>query len=298
MGNAGYHASNYCAEAIADFDYAIANAAAVRARALSAGISSVEIDRQMADALRLSKAIKASQKFRLPDGGLMLNWEGKHIGPMIRDYASPLRLPFPLTCFEFRGNVRDQPDLRLPVILRCYEEKTDDDRWNILIEPITQMAKGYGFSHMGVIFSLDDLGDGKFRSNIYAAKAYSYGDADGEVEVSMSAYATTVVAQVIAALRCKNVGLRTEAAPDALNRKRARSGKQPFFSYHVLEISERRDPAEDDLGGSHASPRVHLRRGHIRKHPAAGSIWVNACVVGNKALGMVVKDYKVKKALI
>jgi hypothetical protein len=48
-------------------------------------------------------------------------------------------------------------------------------------------------------------------------------------------------------------------------------------------------------GGTHASPRVHLRRGHIRRLPGK-NIWVNATIVGNSDLGVVIKDYSVTKS--
>ena len=51
----------------------------------------------------------------------------------------------------------------------------------------------------------------------------------------------------------------------------------------------------DDGGGTHASPRVHLRRGHIRKIADGRTVWVQACVVGSKH-GMVLKDYKLRSA--
>jgi len=101
------------------------------------------------------------------------------------------------------------------------------------------------------------------------------------------------VAELISALSCVNVSTMTIDPPKELNKKRDARGKLPFLSYKVLEIKASRHHSENEpQGGTHASPRVHLRRGHIRRLES-GNVWVNACVVGNKALGMVTKDYRV-----
>ena len=106
-------------------------------------------------------------------------------------------------------------------------------------------------------------------------------------------FALWAVIELISALSCRNVKQRVCHEPVALNKKRIKNGNRPFYSYRILEIDEGKPATEPGAGGSHASPRVHLRRGHIRRLPDR-NVWVNACVVGNKALGMVSKDYAFK----
>lgn len=48
--------------------------------------------------------------------------------------------------------------------------------------------------------------------------------------------------------------------------------------------------------GERNGPREHLRRGHIRRLPDGRKIWVQACVVGSRALGVVRKTYAVELA--
>ena len=94
-------------------------------------------------------------------------------------------------------------------------------------------------------------------------------------------------------LGCSNVTTVDHVAPVALNKKRARSGKLPILSYKTLVIALDQAKKESSaMGGTHSSPRVHLRRGHIRKLPSEERVWVQSCVVGSKH-GMVSKDYKV-----
>jgi hypothetical protein len=68
------------------------------------------------------------------------------------------------------------------------------------------------------------------------------------------------------------------------------------FTYHVLKIpSHPRESRESTGGGSHASPRFHIRRHHIRKLPTGTLTFVRQCFVGDKLHGAVQKSYEVKK---
>lgn len=97
-------------------------------------------------------------------------------------------------------------------------------------------------------------------------------------------------------LGCSNVETADNPAPAALNKKRARAGKFPVLEYKtlVLKIDAPRTSGQAG-GGTHASPRVHLRRGHVRRLESGRRAWVQACVVGSTH-GMVLKDYRITTA--
>jgi hypothetical protein len=97
-------------------------------------------------------------------------------------------------------------------------------------------------------------------------------------------------------LGCSNVETADNPAQAALNKKRAKSGKYPVLEYKtlVLKIDRLRTSGQTD-GGSHASPRVHLRRGHVRQLETGRRVWVQACVVGSTN-GMILKDYRITTA--
>lgn len=102
------------------------------------------------------------------------------------------------------------------------------------------------------------------------------------------------ILSLIEILSCRNVTTETVYAPIALNKKREGKGKVPLFEYKILLLdmpAEHSNSAETP-GGTHASPRIHLRRGHIRRLPNK-IVWVNASVVGNRKAGMVLKDYAI-----
>lgn len=46
-------------------------------------------------------------------------------------------------------------------------------------------------------------------------------------------------------------------------------------------------------GGTHASPRLHDRRGHLRRLRGGKNVWVRPCKVGDASLGAVFHDYEV-----
>lgn len=79
-----------------------------------------------------------------------------------------------------------------------------------------------------------------------------------------------------------------------INRKRAAKGKSPIsFDWHTVEIGPKQ-VKNAPKGGTHASPRLHDRRGHWRACKGGAKVWVKACKVGSAASGVVFKDYKVK----
>lgn len=91
-------------------------------------------------------------------------------------------------------------------------------------------------------------------------------------------------------LNCVNVSTKVIDAPKFLNKKRLAKGKLPIYEYKTLVLRPNATQRLDG-GGTHDSPRVHLRRGHI-KHRKTGDFWWQPCVVGDPKRGVVMKDYR------
>lgn len=127
------------------------------------------------------------------------------------------------------------------------------------------------------------------------AKFLDEDDGMGDKRWELAHACWDTVLEVCILLACKNVYTR-EVKPSFTEKRVAAKRKRRIFTYHVLEVGDtfttgqRRGPQ-----GGRDSPRVHLRRGHVRhlsdKH-GGGITWVNATVVGSKT-GMVHKDYGV-----
>ena len=107
---------------------------------------------------------------------------------------------------------------------------------------------------------------------------------------------TMMLVQACSVINCANVATATIEPAAALNKRRQASGKQPFFSYKVLQLAgEGRAATASAAGGTHASPRMHLRRGHLRRLDSK-TIWVRPTMVGASAdSGFVAKDYAVAR---
>lgn len=92
---------------------------------------------------------------------------------------------------------------------------------------------------------------------------------------------------------CCNVKTIENLPPKFINAKRIAKGKVPFFSYRTLCIMPDAGKAQNGKGGgTHASPRLHLRRGHIRRL-GDRRVWVKSSLVGDKSKGFAGKDYTV-----
>lgn len=81
-------------------------------------------------------------------------------------------------------------------------------------------------------------------------------------------------------------------ASDGVNKKRISEGREPFYSYHVVNLSRRSRVANPvSGGGGHGKRRLHFRRGHWR-HFEKFKTWVRWCLVGDPDLGFVDKEYR------
>jgi hypothetical protein len=195
------------------------------------------------------------------------------------------------------GNLARIPELcRLPYPVCWFEAEVsmgDGMRVNIglLAHEMDGEFRGTVFTTHRDFWTLDgsvaaaNLGDDRHFTNAHA---------DAVLMVNTIVAATK---SFLSALHCSNVR-RQEHTPDTkLQKARAKRGKAPLFSYWTLQLDGKSERGEDQ-GGTHASPRVHLRRGHPRQYAAGRWTWVQAHAVGNRSAGMVHKDYSAGPALV
>lgn len=97
---------------------------------------------------------------------------------------------------------------------------------------------------------------------------------------------------LLCVLSCTNAHIEDYPKPSKLKQDmRKKKGKLAFFEFKILTIDGNADhSALGAARSSHSSPRVYLRRGHIRRLKTK-NVWVNSCVVGDKSKGIVQKDY-------
>lgn len=186
------------------------------------------------------------------------------------------RLPYRTVWFEGRLSESDLPDARIGVLACGNDHETIDcvcyicrnGRWNVLwlVHEVDRQTLTY-----------------RLRS-------------DRPEEFVMAKAVVFSMLAFCCALNCTNVERREHVPGAKLQKARSRRGKVPLFSYWTLELKGRRDRGQL-MGGTHGSPRVHLRRGHPRQYRPGKWTWVQACAVGSVAAGIVHKDYNAERLL-
>ena len=106
---------------------------------------------------------------------------------------------------------------------------------------------------------------------------------------------------LVTTLHAKGIEQRITPAPHKLNKHRVAAGKPAIGEVREVMINvggKRYLPSGEAERGSHASPRLHWRRGHIRRLPSGEITHVRPHLVGAAAGGAVPakKDYRVKAA--
>lgn len=242
--------------------------------------------------------IKNSIKFYLPDNGNLIEAQGS-LYEFANKYICEFKLPYPSIVLEFSApptNLKNHDGLKTAdaLVMLCWQ--TCDESIQITYVSREKSTKEWISDNIKIEVqrprNADDL-------NIFITTIHD--DDDDIKNISHGNLFTLAIERIaalfkfLAALSCSNTIAADVPAPAALNRKRQAKGKTPFFSYKVLQIAagQSRSSQHTSAGGTHASPRAHLRRGHIRRLPTGQTTWVNACMVGQMARGMVAKDYRI-----
>jgi hypothetical protein len=270
---------------------------------LLANIGTRSVDGPLID--RLWNGLNAAQVFLLPEGGLVF-----HDERFEKYEPAHLRLPYPFVAMEIVGcRVLNNGG---PVVVLCIQipesqfgrmyTALDADQIESAIASFVLMSEtGCEWWSPVVEVASVRLKDGAKRliSRICAEasfRALTKGNESHYADLSRGAEKTCafvqpILDQFLCALECKNVRVEDFPPPPKLQAKRLRSGKLPLVTYKVLTLDAEPKVVGAVGTGTNASPRTHLRRGHIRRLPN-GNIWVNATVVKGSN-GLVLKDYRV-----
>lgn len=79
------------------------------------------------------------------------------------------------------------------------------------------------------------------------------------------------------------------------NRRKIKMGKLPTYDWTTVYI-EPSKPRTEGKGGTHASPRLHDRRGHLRRLKTGKNVWVKAHRVGDPSKGAIFHDYVIRES--
>lgn len=100
-----------------------------------------------------------------------------------------------------------------------------------------------------------------------------------------------VLLAFVALVNSKSVLVTNRQSPAKLNKARLRRGLPPIYEHTVVDLPARELSSRVDLGGTHASPRLHWRRGHFRRWKE-GVIPVSPCLVGSIEDGLIAHLYQ------
>jgi hypothetical protein len=263
---------------------------------------------RMADAM---DKLDSADKFIMPDyGRVFKQGERRGYGPDL------LRLPAPVCALEFfcprrlraLEDVREHPYFPKRRIALCIDlgsvqlYSSQPDTGVALLSAFEVEDGVWTFAPAVAILDPDTLevseGDRiAFDTRPFITEIWHRGYTEREA-------ATDLADEVVAAIEfmmvvnCENVKRERIEAPAKLNKKRAKNGKTPFYSYWLLDVFKEGRARGAHQGGSHNSPRFHFRRGHIRRYrDEQGNIrftrFIKRMAVGNAALGHVDKTYRI-----
>lgn len=240
--------------------------------------------------------VQQAVKFKMSDGGMLFKRDDDVI-KFLQKFVDEIKLPFDVIALELPPYFLDDFVQITEQVLLAKQDgdyiylytliKCDDGVWTMPVGPKTQIplylkinAKDFSYELI-FDFEVNSDDDALFKKG---------------VENTYSWVCLAALTNFICALSCSNTAIEDHPdKPSKLkNAIRKQKGKLPLFTHKVLTINTHKSSTQGISGGngSHASPRVHLRRGHIRRLPNK-NIWVNACVVGDKSKGVIHKDYVV-----
>ena len=112
-----------------------------------------------------------------------------------------------------------------------------------------------------------------------------------------TAFKSTIVALYMMTMN-KNTFYMSVPTPEeaATNRKRMSKGKKPLIEFKMAVIEGKKTMMSSTPHGTHASPRLHWRRGHWRTLTKSGKkTWIAPMEVGDEGNGRVIKTYAIGK---
>ena len=196
-------------------------------------------------------------------------------------------------------------------ILAMY--KIDGKRNPITIFPFTNfpISKGGKKDIWSIYpFSFEIYGDSTFGASYDIPLCKYLGFKEGfenseEFKVMLKLVGRTQVTtfqHFLMLINCKNVYTTEIAPPIKVNKKRIVFGKQPIYSYHILNVSTSVNSQKRQSMISDNHVRLHMCRGHFKQYftnnalfgKYTGLYWWQPHLRGQNKDGFVDKDYKIE----
>lgn len=202
-----------------------------------------------------------------------------------------LTAPFDVCVFEFKLDYKN-PDTRQPGDL------------DVIALTRNTVERGSERFHLYADFFMKFPGQKRWRFNAGAMAAtdhdLQYGEyyqSPDDIKDSVETYSFAFGSMLLCILAMMMTGCtktETIAAPAKLNKTRIAKNRPPIFEHKtvVLNLNKIRT-ISPGYGQSHASPRLHWRRGHLRHLQSGTAVKVRPHLVGDASKGIIEHDYKI-----
>jgi hypothetical protein len=217
-----------------------------------------------------------------------------------------IRLPFPKLNI-IAGELIDMEDTVIDKMTTHSRAHTQDGSVNLFYHYIMS-EQPHGID-VDVFMGRKNVGIDELKESLYIATAVIAHDGtrlqfiteDHEMQYVKAAL-HTCLSSAIAAIYMMTMGkndfyMSVPTPEEAVtNRKRISKGKKPLIEFKVATIEGKKTMMSSTPHGTHASPRLHWRRGHWRRTPKSGKqIWIAPMEVGDEENGKIIKTYAIGK---
>lgn len=262
---------------------------------------------------RVSALIREAVHVVLPVNGEVYRDNGPEApGPSAEECESLLGLPAPVTCFEYpwtheKGSYPVQAPKRITLVVdgKQFEQPEEKAAARVAFFSLFYDESFKQWTVADHVFSVPahpQILRGPTSQSWGVKNAQIVNLIDGEAVLPDEAGLTEVAGQyfpdILAVMQCCHAlraGARFEERSEQSGSRRKKFRKKGVdgFVYHVLKLPAGVRSSGPPAGGSHASPRFHLRRAHIRKLSSGSLTFVRHCFVGQQERGKVEKSYSV-----
>ena len=190
-------------------------------------------------------------------------------------YLATHRPPFEKSLVVYGGSSKNHPYYEVMMLVAG----TDPEEG--IVVDISKGTPGNFNTFPPLVYAVDD---GQVR--------YGPADENHEVPHDVAKLMLSLVAMWFASMDTGCDSYKPEVAPTFTNRRKIAQGKMPTYDWRTVFVKTAAERSEHK-GGTHASPRLHDRRGHLRRLRSGKNVWVKPHKVGDAKLGTIFHDYQI-----
>jgi hypothetical protein len=227
---------------------------------------------------------------------------------MVEEFSEveAIRLPFPKLNI-IAGELIDMEDSVIESMTTHTRSHAQDGSVNLFYHYMMS-EQPHGID-VDVFMARKDVGIDELKGSLYIATAVIVHDGTRlqfitedhglqYVKAALQTCLSSAVAAIYMMTMGKNNFYMSVPTPEeaATNRKRISKGKKPLIEFKVATIEGKKTMMSSTPHGTHASPRLHWRRGHWRTMTKSGKkTWIAPMEVGDEDNGRVIKTYAIGK---